>query len=327
MECVQSHLVVQIITAATATGTAILEIFVVIVAAGLLVRRGVLTGAMVTALSTATVVLFLPCLIFDKIVSNFAADRLPYWWMLPLSAVAMATVGLVAAAVLFARELPAKRNLLPLASIQNAGYLILPVGQALYPGQFDEFALYVSLFILGLNPVLWSVGKLLTTAGGHSRGGLRGLVNPPLIACLTALTVALTGAGRFIPQPILDAVELTGQGAVPVATVVLGAMLGGMRFRLGSRLWDATRVLAVKYLVVPTVTVVVLMLTGIGAANPLLASFFILEAAAAPAAGLVLQVRTYGGDETAIASVMLASYAACLVSLPLWLAVWEAAVH
>jgi predicted permease len=316
--------VVQILSAAAATAVAILEIFVVIVVAGLLVRRGVLTDRMVTALSTTTVVLFLPCLIFDKIVGNFAPGRFPLWWALPLSAVAMAAVGLVAAAALFARELPAKRNLLPLAGIQNAGYLILPVGMALYPERFDEFALYVSLFILGLNPVLWSVGKLLTTAGGHAPGGWRGLVNPPLVACVTALTVGLTGTGHFIPRPLIEAVELVGQGAVPAATVVLGAMLGGMHIRLRPHVWDAVRVLSVKYLVVPAVTVAALALSGIGETAPLLASFLVLESAAAPAAGLILQVRTYGGDETTIGSLMLASYVACLVSLPLWLAVWDA---
>ena len=314
----------QILSTAVATGVAILEIFVVIVVAGLLVRRGVLTDRMVTALSTATVVLFLPCLIFDKIVSNFAPGHFPLWWTLPLSAVAMVAVGLVAAAALFARELPAKRNLLPLASIQNAGYLILPVGLALYPDQFDEFALYVSLFILGLNPVLWSVGKLLTTAGGHAPGGWRGLLNPPLAACLAALAVGLTDTGGFIPRPLLEAVELVGQGAVPVATVVLGAMLGGMHIRLRRHVWDAVRVLAVKYLAVPAVTVSALVLSGIGDANPLLASFLVLESAAAPAAGLVLQVRTYGGDEATIGSLMLASYVVCLATLPLWLAIWQA---
>lgn len=317
----------QILASATATGAAILEIFVVIVVAGLLVRRRVLTDGMVTALSTATVVLLLPCLIFDKIVSNFAPAALPLWWLLPLSAVAMAAVGLAAAAALFARELPAKRNLLPLASIQNAGYLILPVGLALYPEQFDEFALYVSLFILGLNPVLWSVGKLLTTAGGHGAGGWRGLLNPPLVACLAALAVGLTGTGRLIPRPLFEAVQLVGDGAVPVATVVLGAMLGGMHLELRRNPLDTARVLAVKYLVVPAATVAALVATGIGAANPLLASFLVLEAAAAPAAGLILQVRTYGGDEAKIGSVMLVSYLACLVSLPLWLAVWEAAAR
>ena len=39
--------------------------------------------------------------------------------------------------------------------------LVLPVGLAIFPEQFDRFALYCFLFILGFNAVLWSVGKAL----------------------------------------------------------------------------------------------------------------------------------------------------------------------
>jgi predicted permease len=307
----------------TATMIAILKIFVVMVVAGALVRRGILTDAMVTALSRATIVLFLPCMIFDKITANLDPDVQPLWWALPLVSIVMILVGLAAAAVAFARELPAKRNMLALASMQNSGYLILPVGLALYPDRFDQFALYTFLFILGFNPMLWSIGKLLATAETTAPASWRRLVTPPLVASLSALTLVLTGLVRFVPQPAAEAVELVGQGAVPVATVVLGAMLGGMRLHLRPHLWDTARVVAVKYGVLPALTIAVLTVSGVGQSDPLLARFLVLESAAAPAANLILQVRAYGGDEDKVGTVMLVSYLLCIVSLPLWLAVWE----
>jgi predicted permease len=307
-----------------ATLLAILKIFVVIFAAGILVRRGVLSQAMVTALSRATVVLFLPCLIFAKVLANFQPAALPLWWALPLAGIMMPVVGLGLGALAFARELPEKRNLLPLASMQNAGYLILPVGLALYPGQFDEFALYCFLFILGYNPVLWSVGKLLTTDGSDGERGWRGLLTPPLVANVVAVVCALVGGRRLIPSVLFDAVDLIGQAAVPVATVVLGAVLGSVTVRLRSQLWDIARVLAIKLGLLPLLTILGLVAVGVGPANPLLASFLVLESAAAPAAGLILQVRAYGGDEQKVGTVMLASYAACIITMPLWLAVWKA---
>jgi predicted permease len=310
-------------TTATSALLAILKIFLVVVVAGFLVRRGILTSAMVTALTRATIVLFLPCMILDKIIANFRPGEVSLWWTLPLASLGMTVVGLGLAALVFARDLPAKRSMLALASMQNAGYLILPVGLALYPDQFDEFALYCFLFILGFNPILWSVGKLLATSGGADRSGWGGLFNPPLVACLGAVALVLTGASRVIPGPVLETVELVGQGAVPVATVVLGALLGDMRLRLRPHLWDALRVLAVKYGALPGATVLVLLASGLGSNNPLLARFLVLEAAAAPAVALILQVRAYGGDEQKVGTVMLVSYLACVVSLPVWLAVWE----
>jgi predicted permease len=55
----------------------------------------------------------------------------------------------------------------------------------------------------------------------------------------------------------------------------------------------------------------------------LLAEFFVIEAAAAPAVALVLQVRTYGGNEQRVGAVMFLSYLACTVTLPAWVAVWR----
>ena len=310
-------------TTAVATLLAILKIFLVVFLAGFLVRRKILTDDMVTALTKATIVLFLPCLILDKILTNLSPAEFPLWWTLPLASIVMAVAGLALAAAVFFRELPEKRSMLAVASMQNAGYLILPIGAALYPDQFDEFALYVSLFIVGFNPILWSVGKFLATNGAPRQADWRGLLNPPLVACLSAIALVLTGVSRLIPTPVLETVELVGQGAVPVATVVLGAMLGGMTLRLRPHLWDAARAMTVKYGLLPALTVAVLSFTEIGTTNPLLARFLVLQAASAPAVGLILQVRAYGGDEQKVGAVMLLSYILCVVSLPVWLAVWE----
>ena len=310
-------------TTAVATLLAILKIFLVIFLAGFLVRRKILTDDMVTALTKATIVLFLPCLILDKILTSLSPAEFPLWWTLPLISIVMALAGLALAALVFFRELPEKRSMLAVASMQNAGYLILPIGAALYPNQFDEFALYVSLFIVGFNPILWSIGKFLATNGAPRSANWRGLLNPPLVACLSAIALVLTGVNRLIPTPVLETIELVGQGAVPVATVVLGAMLGGMTLRLRPHLWDAARAMTVKYGLLPALTVAVLSATDIGTTNPLLARFLVLQAASAPAVGLILQVRAYGGDEQKVGTVMLLSYILCVFSMPVWLAVWE----
>ena len=120
-----------------------------------------------------------------------------------------------------------------------------------------------------------------------------------------------------------EAVALIGSAAVPVATLVLGAVLGGIVLQLRSCLWDAARTMSVKLLALPALVIVVVRLTGLDAANPLLAEFLVIEASAAPPVAVVLQVRTYGGDEQRIGSIMVLSYAACAVTLPAWIAVWR----
>ena len=238
----------------------------------------------------------------------------------------MALVGTGLGALVFARRLGEKRNMLPLAGMQNAGYLVLPIGLALFPDRFDTFALYVFLFILGYNPILWSLGKLLVSGDGGARPGWKNFVTPPFVANLVAIAVALSGADKIIPGFVLGAIDLLGTAAVPVATLVLGAVLGSIDVRLRSHVADTARALGVKLMLLPAVTGLLLHLTSLHLSNPLLAEFFVIEAASAPAVALVLQVRTYGGDERRVGSVMFFSYLACTLTLPMWVSIWRLSI-
>jgi hypothetical protein len=300
-----------------ATFAAILQILLIVLVAGLLVRLKAITQPQITALSTTTINVFLPCLIAATVLHRFDPGAMRLWWALPLAGIGMSAVGLGLAAALFAGR---KRHVYPLASLQNAGFLVLPVGLALYPDQFESFALYCFLFILGFNPVLWSVGKLLVTGRG---GGWRGLVTTPLVANVAAVIVVLVNAHQAIPSPVLDAARLLGEAAVPVATFVLGAVLGSISIRIRGAALDAVRVLAIKLIVLPAVTITVLLVFDLHLSDPLLARFLLIEAAAAPAVGIVLQVRKWGGDEQLTGSLMLLAYLASALTLPTWLAAWD----
>jgi len=301
---------------------AVLDIALVIGVAGVLVRKKVITQEHITSLSAVTVVVFLPCLIFANVVKNFDPGALPFWWTIPLAGAAMPLVGLGLGALVLMRELPEKRNLLPLASMQNAGYLVLPIGLKLFPDRFDTFALYCFLFILGYNPLLWSIGRLLTAADDGRIGIRRALLTPPLVANAMGILCVLLGVDAWIPKVALEAVELLGQAAIPVATFILGAVLGSIRLQLRTSWWDAVRTSAIKLMALPLITMAVVWMAGLDRSEPLLARFFVIEAAAAPATAIILQVRTYGGDEQKIGTVMLLSYLACTVTLPLWMALW-----
>ena len=313
------------------TFVSILQVFLVALAAGVLVRIGWVTQSHIQGLSVATVVVFLPCLTFANITGNFRAEAFPMWWLLPIAAVAMIAVGLLFGAAAFCRELPEKKSMLSLASLQNAGYLVLPIGQALFPGEFDaQFSVYCFLYILGINPILWSVGKWLATSGASERLHWRAFVTPPFVAVVIALIVVLTGlrdavpatAGLYVTGPAGRAIHLLGLAAVPVATFVLGASLGSIRLDPRSHWFDGIRALGIKLLILPALMVLLLKLTGWCSGNALLGAFLVIQSASAPATATILQIRTYGGDEQKIGSLLFAGYLLCAVTLPFWYAVW-----
>ncbi len=306
------------------TFQAVLQILIIVVAASLLVRKKLVSEEQVKAICAITVRILLPCLIFSNVVKYFYPGKLHIWPIIPLAAVAMIAVGLLAGIAVFARELPQKKDMLSLASLQNAGYLVLPIGSVLFPDQFEQFKLYCFLYFLGISPILWSLGKYLISSGADAKMSIRELITPPFAANLLAITLVFTHLRLLVPSVLLDSIEFVGTATVPVATFILGAVLGGSPFNLRPYIADATRVALVKMLFVPLCTVAALYFAGLGASHPLLASFFVIQASAAPATAAVIQVKHYGGDQGRVSSVVLLNYLLGIIAMPFWVALWKA---
>jgi predicted permease len=305
-------------------GGALARIFIIIIAAGLLVRKNIITQEQIDALSKITVIVLLPSLVFSNTLQHFNPDSLPFWWTLPIIGVVMSLVGVLLASGVFAVDFKKKRNYIAISSMQNAGYLVLPIGQVVYPDHFAEFALFSFLFILGYNPILWTLGKYLATStDAKMEFSYKTLITPPAVANIASLIIVLLGLQNIFPKAFVSSVDLLGQAAVPIATFILGATLGSVSLKKFPQIIDIVRVILVKYILLPLTTIFILYYFNIGETHPLLADFFVIQAAAAPATGLIIQVRAYGGNVQNVAGMMIVTYVVCLIAMPFWIAIWH----
>jgi predicted permease len=305
-------------------GGALARIFIIIIAAGLLVRKNIITQEQIDALSKITVIVLLPSLVFSNTLQHFNPDSLPFWWTLPIIGVVMSLVGVLLASGVFAVDFKKKRNYIAISSMQNAGYLVLPIGQVVYPDHFAEFALFSFLFILGYNPILWTLGKYLATStDAKMEFSYKTLITPPAVANIASLIIVLLGLQNIFPKAFVSSVDLLGQAAVPIATFILGATLGSVSLKKFPQIIDIVRVILVKYILLPLTTIFILYYFNIGKTHPLLADFFVIQAAAAPATGLIIQVRAYGGNVQNVAGMMIVTYVVCLIAMPFWIAIWH----
>ena len=304
----------------------ILQLSLISLAAGVLVRRQVVSQEQVQAVSSLTVNVFLPCLIFATTLTRFDPGEFPFWWAWPLSG-----AGLFAAGTLFSAPLTRmkteKRHLIPMASIQNGIYIVLPIGQLLYPNQFDTFALYCFLLITGMTPLTWSVGKVLLT--GKSTVDIRwqDFITPPLVATLAALLLIFTGLAAMVPAPAIRGMNFLGQATVPLAVFILGATIGTISLRHMPPLGDILTVTLVKFMLMPATVMGILYVTGVHDTMPLFSSMMILQSSSPPATNLILMIKHYGGDTQAVSSMMLVQYLLALAAMPLWLALWSVVVR
>ena len=304
---------------------ALIRIFLIVLLAGFLVRKKILSKNQIDGLSDVTVKVLLPALVFSNTLQYFDPKDLSYWWLLPILGILLPFVGLLWAWFIFQPKALEKKNLLALATMQNAGYLVLPIGQVVYPGQFKAFSLLTFLFILGYNPILWTFGKYLVTSdpSATAQFDIRKLITPPAAANIISLLLVLLGWQHIFPETFVYSIDFLGKAAVPIATFVLGATLGGIVIKKMPDWKDILRVLSVKYLWLPLSIFAILWYFQLGKTYPLLSDFLIIQAAAAPATGLILQVRTYGGDRHKVAGIMFIAYLACLIALPFWIALWH----
>lgn len=300
---------------------AILKIFLIALVAGLLVRRKVISQEIVNGLSRVTVLVFLPCLIFAKILKNFNPETMNFWWIIPVAGFAMIGIGLLFSSLLFYGNLSGKRSLLPLASIQNAAYLVLPIAESVYPENFDTITVYVFLIVLAVSPSLWSIGKYLSTdnPSGQKHSTLKSLINPPFIANILALVIVFTNLNDPFPGFLLESIDFLGGATVPVVTFILGATLGGISLREWPKIWDSLRVILVKFVLIPGGTLLAILVFNAYPENPILSEFLLIEASSAPATGHILLSRTFGGNVQQTGSIMLISYFVCLVTIPGWI--------
>lgn len=302
---------------------ALVQVLLIALTGAILVRTEVLKSTDVKGLTVAIVNVFLPAMIFSKIIRSLNPSMFPMWWVLPLVGIGLIAIGIIFSLLFFIKDLSAKRSLLPLASMQNAGYLALPLGQAIYPEHFDMYALYTFLIIMGLNPILWSFGKYLNTGGHAFDFSWKLFVTPPFIANILGISFVLLGLDHFIPKIALNAIELAGTATVPLANFILGAVLGAISLKVWPSLVDTIRVIGIKFLAIPLTVLMLMMLLNIKSSNALMSDVILIQAVSPPAIAILIQIKNYGGDAQKSGSLMLISYAVCIVAIPVWMALWS----
>ena len=302
---------------------ALIQVLLIALAGAIVVRAKLFKSSDIKGLTLTLINILLPSMIFSKIVNTLDPQSFKLWWVLPLIGIGLIGVGIVFALLFFMRDISSKKSLLPIASMQNAGYLALPLGQAIYPQQFDEYALYTFLIIMGLNPILWSVGKFLNTGGSILEFSWKQFITPPFLANILGILFVLTGFHHLIPTVVSNAIELTGTATVPIANFILGAVLGGISLQSWPSPVDTLRVLVVKFMIIPLITVLVMLSLHVRQANPLMSDVILIQAVSPPAIAILIQIKNYGGDAQRSGSLMLLSYVVCILAIPLWMALWN----
>lgn len=302
--------------------SAVLPVFLVMGTGALLRRLGILKPEGDGSLIALAVNVTYPCFILENIVGNSSLrDAANVWLPMMCGAGFMIIAGALSwlSGPLFGlRAGPVRRTFALACSIQNYGYLPIPIMRVLFPHGDWMGVLFV--YSLGIELVLWTAGVWLMDP--HAKGAAKKAINPVVLSIVIGLGLNLLPWTDWLHSPaawlltsVQGGVHLLGQMAVPLGLLVVGATLGDLLALPG---WHTDWRTALGGIVM---RLVVLPLTMLGMLWLLPATMefrhVIAIQAAMPAAVFPMIIaRRYGGDEATAMRVVVVTTLVSLLTIP-----------
>ena len=288
-----------------------------------LVRRKILSSQGLDGLSRFLIEVSFPALIFWQIVTKFSFELYSNWWLFVLLSLTITALGL-ALGYLFGfsvKDSHIRREFISLVAFQNSGYLpLVLLGWIVPREQLSTVLIYLFMFLLGFNLVIWSWGVYFLSEHKLKYFSLPSLFSPPVIATLSGFLFVLLKINKALPAFILSPLEMLGNCSFPLAIVVVGASLADLYvYRMPDKKLVLKLILA-KLLLLPAMG---LLFLGYVQVPYFIGLLIILELAVPSATSLAVIVRRYGRQEKIISEGIFISHIVSLATLPLALALFN----
>jgi predicted permease len=305
------------------TVSAVAQIFILGAIGYFLVKKNILGAEGLNSLSRLVIEITLPVLIFCQLVKDFSFTLYPDWWVFPLISTVITILGLIVG-VLFLGIIPGRQQkvqFLSLITFQNSGYLPLALVAALLPkDKQSPMFIYLFLFLLGFNLVIWSVGVYMLTFSRAKKFELGSLFSPPVIATVFSLAFVFLGLNRFISDALLKPLRMAGDCTLPLAIFVVGGNLAEIHLRRIDKKALFFMLLA-KLIILPLLGVALLTKFKLPALTGLLV---IMQLAMPPATSLSVIARHYKKDDLLISQGIFFGHILSIITIPVFLSLYFA---
>ena len=283
------------------------------------VKSGLVKGEGSKVLSSLTVYVFCPCMIFNAFQIELTRERIFGF----LSCVAFAFVAFVLWIVL-SRLLRRPLGLSPVDETSlvygNVGNLVLPLIQLTLG---DEMVFYASAMQIPFNLFFWTHG--ISVMQGQSKFDWRKIVsNANIWAVLIGLV--FLGFQWHLPPVLATGVSGLAHVVAPVSMMVVGMVLAGTSLKSIFTTPRAYAVSAGKLLLFPLLPILLLWVSGLLRHYPDLVPVLMVTAIAfaAPAAANVSQLAVVFDQEPTKASIYnILTLFFCVITIPLFIGLYQ----
>lgn len=303
------------------TGSAVGQIFLLAAVGYFLVKKELLGHDGLDAVSRLVMEVTLPVMIFVQLIRDFKFSLYPDWWIFPLLSIAITAIGLALGALFLwlVKGRQHKLQFLSLVTFQNSGYLPLGLVAALLPKEKAEpMFIYIFLFLLGFNLLMFSLGAYMLTSSGGKKIEWQNLFSPPVVAIIFSLACVYLGFSRFIPAGLLKPMDMIGNCTLPLAMFVVGGNLAQLKLsRIDIK--AVALLILVKMIIMPLLGLWLIMKFKFTA---LLGLLIIIQLAVPAATTLSVIIRHYKKEDLLISQGIFFSHIISLITIPVFLSLY-----
>lgn len=292
-------------------------LFLMLVIGALARRRKIITTESLDSLCRVVLHVTLPFLFIYVLSSRCIGDTIISLWTAPVFAMAVIFTGYfvssIAARLIKVPE-EKKGTFKFLISFQNSGFLAIPIGYALFG---ENGVLYIIIFSIGFNLLLWTLGvRLMSGPAASAKARLLGnLVNTGTVALVLGIIFGVFCVK--LPQFFLDASRIMGDATIPLAMIVTGAILGGVAIRSGVDIRRIATIVLCKLIIIPVIFLgIAKLLPNI---SDLMRSIIVLQACMPSAATSPLFAKRFGGDYDLAASAVFFTTLISIITVPFFM--------
>jgi len=307
------------------TGSGVVQIFLLGAIGYFLVKKNILGRDGLNALSRLVIEITLPVLIFCQLVKDFSFTLYPNWWLFPLLSIFITIAGLLVGALFigFIRGPQHRLQFLGLITFQNSGYLPLALVAALLPKEkADAMFIYLFLFLLGFNLIVWSLGVYMLTFSRAKKFELGSLFSPPVIATIFSLIFISLGGNKFMPDMALRPLRMVGDCTLPLAMFVVGGNLAQIHLRHIDK--KAIFLITLTKLII--LPVLGLLFIRQFKFPDLIGLLIVMQLAMPPATSLSVIINHYKKEDLLISQGVFFGHILSIITIPVFLSLYFALV-
>ena len=290
-------------------GGSVVTLLLMMAVGFLLARKKLLSPAALTQLSTILMCVVNPTLIINTFLDETCDG--PTMRSLLMAAVVLIGIYVLQGLLMllfFRRQPEEDRGVSRFASIYgNVGFMGVPLIQSVL-GSAGMLTTVVSLGVF--NIAIWTHGQKLI-AGKGKTSLKKVFLNPGVIGLVIALILFVSGLK--LPGPVRSAVGYISGLNTPLAMIVIGAQMAAVNLPellRDTRLFGVT---AVKLLLIPTVTMVVLLPFGL---DPMIYTAVVILSGCPAAGASSLMCQMAGRDAAYAARLVTFTTIFSIVTLP-----------